>query len=88
MKEKIYVIIFIIALVCGGLAFIHEVKAELETQAIQEKKAVEEYKQCILDQSESHGWVVRSSCSNNYKILDTKANLEYVQKGTNIYLKK
>lgn len=86
--KKIYTLIFIVVLVYGGFAFVNNVKTELNRQALQEQKEVETYKQCILEQSEKHGWIVRSSCSNNYKELDSKANLQYTQKGLNIYLKK
>lgn len=86
--KKIYTLIFIVMLVCGGFAFVNNIKTELNRQVLQEQKEVETYKQCILEQSQKHGWIVRSSCSNNYKELDSKANLQYIQKGLNIYLKK
>lgn len=86
--KKIYTLIIMVVLVCGSFAFVNNIKTELNKQALQEQKEVETYKQCILEQSEKHGWVVRSSCSNNYKELDSKANLQYTQKGLNIYLKK
>ena len=88
MKEKICVLVFITVLVCGGFAFINNIKTNLYKQALQEQKEVETYKQCILKQSQKYGWIVRSSCSSNYKELDSKANLHYIQKGLNVYLKK
>lgn len=86
--KKICTLIFTVTLIFGGLVIINNVKIELQKQALQEQKKVETYKQCILEQSQKQGWIVRSNCSNNYKELDSKANLQYIQKGLNIYLKK
>lgn len=86
--KKICTLIFTVTLIFGGLVIINNVKIELQKQALQEQKEVETYKQCILEQSQKQGWIVRSNCSNNYKELDSKANLQYIQKGLNIYLKK
>ena len=86
--KKICTLIFTVTLIFGGLVIINNVKIELQKQALQEQKEVETYKQCILEQSQKQGWIVRSNCSNNYKELDRKANLQYIQKGSNIYLKK
>ena len=86
--KKICTLIFTVTLIFGGLVIINNVKIELQKQALQEQKEVETYKQCILEQSQKQGWIVRSNCSNNYKELDNKANLQYIQKGLNIYLKK
>lgn len=86
--KKICTLIFTVTLIFGGLVIINNVKIELQKQALQEQKEVETYKQCILEQSQKQGWIVRSNCSNNYKELDSKANLQYIQKGSNIYLKK
>ena len=86
--KKICTLIFTVTLIFGGLVIINNVKIELQKQALQEQKEVETYKQCILEQSRKQGWIVRSNCSNNYKELDSKANLQYIQKGSNIYLKK
>lgn len=86
--KKICTLIFTVTLIFGGLVIINNVKIELQKQVLQEQKEVETYKQCILEQSQKQGWIVRSNCSNNYKELDSKANLQYIQKGSNIYLKK
>ena len=86
--KKICTLIFTVTLIFGGLVIINNVKIELQKQALQEQKEVETYKQCILEQSQKQGWIVRSNCSSNYKELDSKANLQYIQKGLNIYLKK
>ena len=85
--KKICTLIFTVTLIFGGLVIINNVKIELQKQALQEQKEVETYKQCILEQSQKQGWIVRSNCYNNYKELDSKANLQYIQKGSNIYLK-
>lgn len=86
--KKICILIFTVTLIFGGLVIINNVKIGLQKQALQEQKEVETYKECILEQSQKQGWIVRSNCSNNYKELDSKANLQYIQKGLNIYLKK
>lgn len=53
-----------------------------------EQQEIEEYKTCILAQSESRGWIIRSECSQYYQRLDKQANLTYTQKGYDLYLNK
>ena len=46
------------------------------------------YKQCITKQSDTQGYIIRSECSINYKQLDKIANIGYIQKGYDLYLKQ
>jgi uncharacterized membrane protein affecting hemolysin expression len=48
---------------------------------------VEQYKQCIIQQSQEHSYIIRSYCSQNYAILDQLSGLEYTQIGYDLYLK-
>lgn len=50
-------------------------------------KEVEQYKQCIIQQSETRHYIIRSECSMNYAILDQLSGLEYTQIGYDLYLK-
>lgn len=83
--KKILTISFIAIIILGGFTLVKTIQENLKEQEYQE---IENYKKCILEQDQKHSWIVRSSCSNNYKELDKKANLVYEQKGLNIYLKK
>jgi hypothetical protein len=58
----------------------NQAKAQLQREA-------EAYKQCIIQQSETQGYIIRSYCSLNYKQLDRLSKLEYTQKGYDLYLK-
>ena len=52
------------------------------------KKQVKDYKECIQNQSDSRGYIVRSECSFSYEQLDKRANLEYTTVKKDLYLKK
>lgn len=51
-------------------------------------KQAQEYKQCILQQSQTQGYIIRSECSNNYKQLDKIANIKYKQINYDLYLEQ
>ena len=60
----------------------------LQEQARQEEQQrVQEYKTCIMEQSKTQGWIIRSECSKDYKELDKKANIEYEQVGYDLFVK-
>lgn len=84
MKKLIYVLSIIIIM----SSIVYKVNAIVENNKIQEQKEIENYKQCIIKQSETRGWIIRSECASNYQELDKKANLEYTSKGYDLFLKK
>jgi hypothetical protein len=59
----------------------NQAKAQLQQEA-------EAYKQCIIQQSETQGYIIRSACSTNYKQLDQIANLKYIQIKLDLYLEQ
>lgn len=62
--------------------------SNLQEQARQkEQQRVQEYKTCIMEQSKTQGWIIRSQCSMDYKELDKKANIEYKQVGYDLFIK-
>ena len=77
MKKVLLVVMLVVLLVIG-----------VKNIQKQNKQRVQEYKMCILEQSEQRGWIIRSECSMNYQVLDKKAGLEYTQNGYDLYLKK
>lgn len=79
--KKILLVIMVVLVIMG----IKNIQAQNQER---EQQRVEEYKTCILKQSEKRGWIIRSECSMSYQELDQKANLEYIQKGYDLYLKK
>lgn len=84
-KEKIYGAILVLVILLGVCLVIKHLD---NLGKEQHKKDVEEYRQCIIDQSEKQGWIIRSYCSLNYSQLDKEAGLEYTQSGYDLYLKK
>lgn len=80
--KKVLLGIVVVVLLVGSYARANKLEQERQL------KEVEEYKTCIIAQSESRGWIVRSECSQYYSRLDKQANLEYTQKGYDLYLKK
>ena len=77
MKKVLLVVMLVVLLVIG-----------VKNVQKQNEQRVQEYKMCILEQSEQRGWIIRSECSMNYQVLDQKAGLEYTQNGYDLYLKK
>lgn len=77
MKKVLLVVMLVVLLVMG-----------VKNVQKQNEQKVQEYKMCILEQSEQRGWIIRSECSMNYQVLDQKAGLEYTQNGYDLYLKK
>lgn len=53
-----------------------------------QQQTIDAYKQCIIQQSQEHGYIIRSYCSQNYAILDQLSGLEYKQIGYDLYLKQ
>lgn len=66
----------------------NQIKTQHRQAQEQLQQEAEAYKQCIIQQSETQGYILRHHCSNNYKQLDQINNLTYTQKGYDIYLKK
>lgn len=59
----------------------------LQEQARQkELNEIKEYQQCIYNQHKEQSYIIRSSCSSNWKTLDKKANIEYKQVKMDLYL--
>lgn len=52
------------------------------------QREIEAYKQCITKQSQEQGYIIRHYCSSNYKQLDQLSELQYTQKGYDLYLKQ
>lgn len=80
--KKVLLGIVVIVLVIGCAIKSNQLEQQRQQQEI------EDYKTCILAQSESRGWIVRSECSQYYQRLDKQANLTYTQKGYDLYLNK
>ena len=68
----------ITGLVIIGLVLItHTALSNQSDKQLQQE--AQAYKQCILEQSQTQGYIIRSACSSNYKRLDKIANLKYKQ---------
>ena len=51
------------------------------------QQTINRYRDCIHAQSQTQGYILRHQCSPLYQQLDKEANLEYIQKGYDLYLK-
>lgn len=51
-------------------------------------RRVEEYKECILKQSQEQGWIIRSYCSSDWRVMDELSKLKYKVIGYDVYLKE
>ena len=78
--------IAIATITVASLITINSVAHNISDKQLQQE--AETYKQCIQEQSDTQGYIIRSYCSTNYKQLDKIANIEYVQKGYDLYLKQ
>jgi len=57
------------------------------TQAQLQQEALA-YKQCIQEQSNTQGYIIRHYCSTNYKQLDKIAHIKYKQINLDLYLQQ
>lgn len=81
--------ILIAGVLTTELVLLHNhVKARQNQQLEQVQQEAETYKQCVINQSEVRGFIIRSECSPKWKQLDQIAELEYTQRGYDIYLQK
>lgn len=88
MKEilqAVYYVVCVIVIVGAVLYGYH--KLDEQSKADRAEK-VQAYKECIQEQSDKQGWIIRSYCSLDYASLDAEAGLIYEQKGYDLYLKK
>ena len=84
MTKKQIILTTIISL-ATILTYNHIMSSIANKQIQQEAQA---YKQCILEQSQTQGYIIRSECSSNYKQLDEIANLKYKQIKLDLYLEQ
>lgn len=80
---KIACILFV---VCSCIILYKEIKNTQQENQKRQQETIQQYKQCIYNQHKQQGYIIRSYCSNNWKSLDTQANIQYKQKGFDIYL--
>lgn len=86
MIKKGLVCLFVLSLL---LLINSTLKTIVNNNRIATQKAqteVNNYKQCIYNQHKQKGYIIRSECSNNWAILDKKANIQYKQIKKDIYL--
>ena len=77
----------ITGLVIIGLVLItHTALSNQSDKQLQQE--AQAYKQCIIKQSQTQGYIIRSACSSNYKQLDKIANLKYKQIKLDLYLEQ
>lgn len=82
--QKLKPIIISTAIV-GTLLIANTISHNIANKQLEQE--AQAYKQCIQEQSDTQGYIIRSYCSKNYKYLDQYLKLEYIQKGYDLYLK-
>lgn len=88
-KENIITVIYYVACVLVIASILIVGYKKIDDNAKKERAIkVQEYKECIQQQSDKQGWIIRSYCSLDYASLDAEAGLVYEQKGYDLYLKK
>ena len=81
-RKTIITTLLIVGTITIGYTILNnQAQAQLQQQA-------EAYKQCIIQQSETQGYIIRSECSTNYKQLDQITNLKYKQIKLDLYLEQ
>ena len=86
MIKKGLVCLFVLSLL---LLINSTLKTIVNNNRIATQKAqteVNNYKQCIYNQHKQNGYIIRSACSNNWQVLDQKANIKYKQIKKDVYL--
>lgn len=86
MIKKGLVFTFIIVFILLLNNTINTIKEYQKTQTEKQQTEVNNYKQCIYNQHKKNGYIIRSVCSNNWQVLDKKANIKYKQIKKDIYL--
>lgn len=81
IKTTIPALLIVGTITIGCTIINNQAKAQLQRET-------EAYKQCIIQQSETQGYIIRHYCSKNYKQLDQKANLKYKQIKLDLYLEQ
>lgn len=81
IKPIITTLLIVGTITIGYTILNNQDKAQLQQEA-------EAYKQCIIQQSETQGYIIRHYCSSNYQTLDQLSGLQYTQKGYDLYLKQ
>lgn len=81
IKPTIPTLLIVGTITIGCTILNNQAKAQLQRET-------EAYKQCIIQQSETQGYIIRSACSNNYKQLDRLSGLQYKQIKLDLYLEQ
>lgn len=87
-KQTIATLLTIGTLITGCTILNNQIKTQHRQYQEQLQQEAKAYKQCIIQQSETQGYIIRSECSNNYKQLDQITGLKYKQIKLDIYLEK
>lgn len=81
IKPILTTLLIVGTITTGYITLNNLAKAQLQQEA-------EAYKQCIIQQSETQGYIIRSACSKNYKQLDQITGLKYKQIKLDLYLEQ
>ncbi len=76
-----------VKIILGVLAFGGCLLLANNIQEKQHQERLQEYKTCIVQQSEEQGYIIRYSCGGfSYEQYDRELGLEYKQVGYDLYL--
>lgn len=86
VKKALFYTLTSIIILVSGIILIGEIKSEFDAYEKEKQEERTRYAECIKEQSQKNGWIVRSACSNDWKRLDAETHAQYKQVKKDLYL--
>ena len=86
IKNFIFYTLTSIIIVIGSIIIIGAIKNEQQAYEKARQEEQQAYANCIRDQDQKNGYIIRSACSNNWQELDVRTHAKYKQIKKDLYL--
>lgn len=86
VKKALFYTLTSIIILVSGIILIGEIKSEFDAYEKEKQEERARYAECIKEQSQKNGWIVRSACSNEWQRLDAETHAQYKQVKRDLYL--
>ena len=86
VKKALFYTLTSIIILVSGIILIGEIKSEFDAYEKEKQEERTRYAECIKEQSQKNGWIVRSACSNEWQRLDAETHAHYKQVKRDLYL--
>ena len=86
VKKALFYTLTSIIILVSGIILIGEIKSEFDAYEKEKQEERTRYAECIKEQSQKNGWIVRSTCSNEWQRLDAETHAQYKQVKRDLYL--